>query len=264
MDQPDPAAGDPAARRPAGDTPRFAPPGSDHYTPSGLEPVHSAPPPFDPTAPITGPGSSSDRTHRPSESERPPAPFRSRRRLAPTLITIGVLVLGLIVIGGGVLISRYRDQHAGASTGPAASSAPSTVTSTTAPPGAGHSAVPSGSSIPFSSRRAGGTLSVLGHQWTTVGRIDPSNGTYLALDVEIRVDRGAMYYSPAMFEVFDSVGNVYEDDQNVNQRPLLSTGYLSAGQVTRGWVSFDLKRGETTLLLAGPDANPMAALKVPG
>lgn len=221
-------------------------------------------PVFDPTAPITGTGAPAGRANRASSGARgptgrPPTPFRPRRRLAPTLITVGVLLLALIVIGGGVLISRYRDQHASASTTPGASTVPSGAGS----PTSSGSATPSGTSIPFDSRRAAGTLSVISHRWTTVGRIDPTSGTYLALDVQVQVDRGAMYYSPEMFEAFDAVGNVYQDDQNVNQRPLLSTGYLTAGQQVRGWISFDVKRGETTLLLAGPDSNPMAALKIP-
>ncbi len=274
---------DPSGRRPPpGDAPQFAPPsgpfGGDSggtYRQTGRPGPYGSGqgPAFDPTAPITGPGSPTDPGAGPTPEGRPAnrttSTYRPRRRLAPTLITVGVLVLAVIVIGGGVLISRYRDQHASAAQTPGASApaGPTTPSASGTPGGADPSSPAPGSSansIAFTSSDASGTLSIVGHQWTTQGNPDPANDYYLAVEIQVKVDQGSMYYSAEMFEAFDATGNVYGAGERIYQRPLLSTGQLTAGQSIRGWIDFDLQRGETTVLMAGPNDQPIAALKVEG
>ncbi len=164
-----------------------------------------------------------------------------------------MLVLALIVIGGATLIARYRDQHATTAATPGQSPAAAPPTSVSSP---------SGNSIAFESSDGKGTMAILDHRWSTAGPVQATNGNYLLIELQLSVAQGSLSYGPSVFQAFDATGNIFDTTSLAVPSPALSEGELGAGQQISGWISFDIERGDTTLLLAGPDSTPVAALKI--
>ena len=164
-----------------------------------------------------------------------------------------MLVVALIVIGGATLITRYRDQHATTAATPGQSPAAAPPTSV---------ASPSGNSIAFESAGGKGTMTILDHRWSTTGSVRPTHGDYLLIELRLSVTEGSLTYGPSVFQAFDATGNIFDTTPLAVPSPPLSDGELGAGQQITGWISFDIERGDTTLLLAGPDSSPIAALKI--
>lgn len=216
------------------------------------------PAPFDPRQPIvpTGPDRRVPAGSAPG-APRPPRPARPPRRWGPTVITGAVLAVAALLIVTGVLVGRYRDQHATAATTPT----PSAPAPVTPPP---TDANGDATATAFEAETGSGTLSIVGHAWTTGGSPPPQFGAYLLIEIQVKVDTGDLELGPPFFSAFDADSQSYTATTTELRRPALEDAVVHAGQTARGWIAFDIDRGRTLVMLAGQDARPIAALKVEG
>jgi hypothetical protein len=125
------------------------------------------------------------------------------------------------------------------------------------------SALPSTSShsIVFTSREGSGRLTVLDHHWSRPGA---AAGSRLRVRVEIHASRGTISYSPRYFQTFDDSGTVFQARRPIGGTPRLGDGYLHPGDTVRGNIAFDMRRGDTTLVMSNALQESVTALRIAG
>ena len=101
--------------------------------------------------------------------------------------------------------------------------------------------------IDFISNEGTGQLIMLTRSWVRDGRVPPSTGTYLRVEVELICATGQVDYDPYNFQAFDQSGRLFEMAVEGTAGRVLSVGTLRAGERTRGVIAFDMPRGEATL-----------------
>jgi hypothetical protein len=126
------------------------------------------------------------------------------------------------------------------------------------------SALPSTSShsIVFNSREGSGRLTVLDHRWSRAGR--SAVRSRLRVSVEIHARQGTISYSPRYFETFDDSGTVFQATQPVGGNQRLGDGYLHPGDTVRGNIAFNMRRGDTTLVMSNALQESVTALRIAG
>lgn len=205
--------------------------GSAPHGPSFLP---SAPAPEPPLTAIPGP----------SGHPGPPGPPRTLR---PTVISVLAIAFVAAVVAGASLVAYWGDTHI---------SAPARTT-----------AVPVYSSPPdridFITAKGTGQLIMRTRAWVTDGRVPPTSGSYLRVEVELVCTKGEVDYDPYLFQAFDQSGRLFEMASKGAGGRVLAVGTLTAGERTRGTLAFDMPRGEVTLLMSDDSENTVTALKVP-
>lgn len=117
--------------------------------------------------------------------------------------------------------------------------------------------------ISFGSARGAGQLTLLRRSWNPPGA-QPSVGfAFLLLEVELMCREGEVDYSPYAFQAFDESGGLYDVAVSDSVAPGLGTGTLRPGESVRGFLAFDIPRGEVTLLMSVEDSQAVTALRVP-
>jgi hypothetical protein len=189
----------------------------------------------------------------------PPTAGRSSRpgSRRPAVITAVAVLLVVAVVIAGTVVARYSDTHIAA---PVAASqpAPSSVASS-----AGRPTGLNGDRIDFLTSEGTGQLILLDWSWSPTGRMPPTSGDYLRVQVEVVCSSGVVEYGPNYFQVFDNSGQLMDATTDGTDGPALEIGTLEAGESVRGAMAFDLSRGEATLLMSDGLDQTVTALRIP-
>jgi hypothetical protein len=171
------------------------------------------------------------------------------RRRWPGVLSVSLIVVVALVVLVATAVARYRDTHI-------AAPAPVTVPSIQADP-------PSRGEIEFTTPEGTGRLVLLSRSWRETGREQPLNGSYLVVEVKILCTAGHVGYDPYNFQAFDHTGELFDVVDAGVSRQVLGVGELSEGQSTRGFLAFDIPRGDVTLLMSDDADQSITALKIP-
>lgn len=175
------------------------------------------------------------------------APPRSR---LPALVTAGIAFVVIGVVAVATLLAHYADTHV---------AAPVVV----APAQPVASPTPVDHRVDFVTPEGSGELVILDWSWSTVGREQPTSGSYLRVQIELVCVQGRVDYDPYNFQAFDNRGEVFDVAAEGSNRQLLAVGMLKAGESVRGTVAFDMARGEATLLMSDGTEQTVTAIRVP-
>jgi hypothetical protein len=167
----------------------------------------------------------------------------------PGVLSVSLIVVVALVVLVATAVARYRDTHI-------AAPAPVTVPSIQADP-------PSRGEIEFTTPEGTGRLVLLSRSWRETGREQPLNGSYLVVEVKILCTAGHVGYDPYNFQAFDHTGELFDVVDAGVSRQVLGVGELSEGQSTRGFLAFDIPRGDVTLLMSDDADQSITALKIP-
>lgn len=167
-----------------------------------------------------------------------------------TIITIAVIaVVALAVIVGS--IQAYRSD-----TQPPVVSPPQTQQSPT-PRQVGLT-----DRVDFSTGDGEGQLRIVSHHWSTSGSEPPEYGHYLEILIEITCTEGAISYTPFDFQTFDEASELHDITTVETHRESLDVGEVTAGQTVRGYLTFDMPRGDVTLMMNDLGNRPVTALRI--
>jgi hypothetical protein len=202
--------------------------------PSGPEFLPAGPPPSEPPPPPVVIGA----------WRAEPAPHRRW----PGVLSVSLIVVVALVVLVASAVARYRDTHV--------APPPITAPSIRADP-------PSRGEIEFTTAGGNGRLILLSRSWRETGRELPLNGTYLLVEVKIVCTAGRLDYDPYNFQAFDQTGELFDVSEAGVSRQVLGAGELAEGQSTRGFLAFDIPRGEVTLLMSDDSDQSITALKIP-
>jgi hypothetical protein len=167
----------------------------------------------------------------------------------PGVLSVSLIVVVALVVLVATAVARYRDTHV-------AAPAPVTVPSIQADP-------PSRGQIEFTTPEGTGRLVLLSRSWRETAGEQPLNGSYLVVEVKILCTAGHVGYDPYNFQAFDHTGELFDVVDAGVSRQVLGVGELSEGQSTRGFLAFDIPRGEVTLLMSDDADQSITALKIP-
>jgi hypothetical protein len=184
------------------------------------------------------------------EPARPhPIPGRPTPSRLPAIISIVAIGLVAAVVVAASLIAFVADQRIARPPRMPVADRPSVVTQE--------------DRIDFISNDGTGQLIMLTRSWVREGRVPPSTGTYLRVEVELICATGQVDYDPYNFQAFDQSGRLFEMAVEGTAGRVLSVGTLRAGERTRGVIAFDMPRGEATLMMSDDADQTVTALKVP-
>jgi hypothetical protein len=178
-----------------------------------------------------------------------PIPGRPTPSRLPTIISMVAIGLVAAVVVAASLIAFVADQRAAPVPRAPAADPPSVITQE--------------DRIDFISSDGTGQLIMLTRSWVREGRVPPSTGTYLRVEVELICATGQVDYDPYNFQAFDQSGRLFEMAVEGTAGRVLSVGTLRAGERTRGVIAFDMPRGEATLMMSDDADQTVTALKVP-
>lgn len=174
----------------------------------------------------------------------PLTPGPPPRSKVPALVTLGVVLLVTLVAVVATVVADRNDSRPD----PGATSVAPTTAPSTPPKG----------SIDFTSARGAGRLRVVEHTWrTTAG--EPNSR--LVIDVEITASSGRVDYAPYSFQAFDGRGQIFDIESDTTRTPL-DIGTLEAGESVRGFLEFEMPRGEVTLLMNNDNFGSVTALRI--
>ena len=191
-------------------------------------------------------------TERPaSEPPRPasPRPSPPRNRLPAVLTAVALVVVGLVVVLASVWAGRQDAREAVPQPAPL--------------PSQPVSATPSAANqIEFTGDSGSGVLQIVRHSWDPAGAT-AGGRSLLTLEITVRCISGTLRYGPDSFEAFDQDGGLFESRYDPDSSNALELIRLSAGEQVSGTVTFEIPRGDVTLLLSDDLSRPVTALKVP-
>ena len=118
------------------------------------------------------------------------------------------------------------------------------------------------SQIEFTSDTGSGILKIVRHSWDPAGSTADGK-SLLTLEILVRCTSGTLRYGPDSFEAFDQHGGLFESSYDPDSSTALELIRLSEGEEVSGTVTFEIPRGEVTLLLSDDLSRPVTALKVP-
>jgi hypothetical protein len=167
----------------------------------------------------------------------------------PDVLSVALIGIVALVVLVASVVARYRDTHVAA---PPPQTAPTI-----------HAEPPAGGEIEFTTPEGSGRLVLLSRSWRDTGREPPANGSYLLVEVKIICSAGHFGYDPYNFQAFDHTGELFDVAEAGVTRQVLGVGELFEGQSTRGFLAFDLPRGEVTLLMSDDSEQSITALKIP-
>jgi hypothetical protein len=184
----------------------------------------------------------------PSAGARPLPPRHGppKSRLPGVLTALAVLAVATVTAVGTLIAYRNDSQV----TTPAPTSAASS--SQTAP---------SPDTIDFTAIGGAGRLVVLSHSWNPSG-LQSIPGSYLRLEIQLVCTDGEIDYDPYHFQAFDARGDLYDVSPTDSAQPQLGIGTLDAGQSVRGFIGFEIPRGEVTLLMSSDSSGAVTAIKI--
>jgi hypothetical protein len=135
---------------------------------------------------------------------------------------------------------------------------------------------PSASSAAPSTGGVGETLAIASPEGTgrltltSAGRLvgsdfaqPPANGSYLVIDVSLRVDGGAVAAGPFQWQARDRQGSLYAAVPAGLTGDDMDSGEVTAGHQATGKIAFDVPAGPLTVTLASPSGRPLAVFDVP-
>jgi hypothetical protein len=173
--------------------------------------------------------------------------YQPPRRWLPGALTVAaVLLVGTVVAVSSLVAARDDREVARAPVRPAASTTPAPT--------------PRTDRIEFSTAFGDGVLVVTGHTWAPTSA--SVHGQLLRVELELTCLTGQLQVSPANFQAFDARGQLFDIIEDDAARQPLAEAPVDAGQTVRGTVSFDLPRGEVTLLMSD-GAQSVTAVKIP-
>ncbi|MET0692781.1 MAG: hypothetical protein ABWX96_02035 [Propionibacteriaceae bacterium] len=174
--------------------------------------------------------------------------FAPRKSRLPALVTACAVLLVAAVVLSATWVAERNDAR---------------VTAPSVPRAPARTAVPlREDSIEISSSGGSGRLVIVDHTWTTAGREAPRTGTTLDVEVELICTSGEISFDPYFFQAFDQSGRLFEVMAPVAPNSL-STGTLGPDERVAGTVSFDMPRGQVTLLMTDETTQSVTALKIP-
>jgi hypothetical protein len=176
------------------------------------------------------------------------APLGPPRSLRPTVISVLIIAVVAVVVAGASLIAYWGDTHVAAPPRPTP-----TIPLYTSPP----------DRIDFVSAEGSGQLIMRTRTWVNDGSVQPVNGSYLRVEVELICTTGEVDYDPYLFQAFDKSGQLFEMAAEGTGGRVLPVGTLTPGMRVRGTIAFDMPRGEVTLLMSDDSENTVTALRVP-
>lgn len=118
------------------------------------------------------------------------------------------------------------------------------------------------SEIEFTGDTGTGILRIVRHTWDPAGPT-AAGKSLLTLEVTVSCTSGTLRYGPDSFEAFDQDGGLFESSYDPDSSTALEFIRLTAGEEVSGTVTFEIPRGEVTLLLSDDLSRPVTALKVP-
>jgi hypothetical protein len=173
------------------------------------------------------------------------APSKSRR---PAALTAAVVLLVAAVVLGGTWMAQRNDAR---------------ITAPSATPAPARTALPlREDSIEISSQAGSGRLVIVDHRWSSSGREAPRTGTTLEVTVQLLCTSGEISYDPYFFQAFDQTGRLFEVLSS-GTAGRLETGTLGPDEQVGGTISFDMPRGQVTLLMTDESTQSVTALKIP-
>jgi hypothetical protein len=176
------------------------------------------------------------------------APLGPPRSLRPTVISVLIIAVVAVVVAGASLFAYWGDTHVAAPPRPTP-----TAPLYTSPP----------DRIDFVSAEGSGQLIMRTRTWVNDGSVQPVNGSYLRVEVELICTTGEVDYDPYLFQAFDKSGQLFEMAAEGTGGQVLPVGTLTPGMRVRGTIAFDMPRGEVTLLMSDDSENTVTALRVP-
>lgn len=191
-----------------------------------------------PTSPLGMPAPA----HNSADRYRPP-----RSRL-PAIITGAAVLIVALVVGLSTIVANINDRQA--------------VTPTPSPTRERPSSAPSGDSIDFTSDEGAGTLRIINHEWTVDGQEPPISGNYLRIEVDLTATAGEVSYDSTYFQAFDAQGELFDSTPLGAVEPHLDAGLLGPGDSARGFIAFDMPRGDVTLLMSNESFESVTAIKI--
>ncbi len=162
---------------------------------------------------------------------------------------MAVLVVGAIVAVASVVAARDDAR-------PPVSSTPPTRPASASPTPAGNDR------IEISNPYGDGLLVLVRHTWSSTGSPAPENA-YLDITVELRCENGQLDVEAQSFQLFDAGGDLFDVTDVDRPGAPLDTTTLFPGDRIRGRITFDVPRGDVTLLFSVA-SEPATALKIPG
>ncbi|MBM7797832.1 hypothetical protein JOE57_000753 [Microlunatus panaciterrae] len=166
------------------------------------------------------------------------------------MVSLAVVLVVALVVVIATLVANSNDRNVSAPT-------PAPTVSRVRP-----TAAPSGNSIDFTSTEGSGRLQILEHEWVTGGAEPPISGSYLRIEIELSSTDGEISYDSAFFQAFDARGQLFDSTHLGAKDPLLDIGVLRPGQRVRGFISFDMPRGDVTLLMSNESYESVTAIKI--
>lgn len=166
------------------------------------------------------------------------------------LTAVALAVVGIVV----VLASVWAGQQDARQAAPQPAPLPSQPASATPSAAANQ--------IEFTSDTGSGVLQIVRHSWDAAG---PTAGgrSLLTLEITISCTSGTLRYGPDAFQAFDQDGGLFESRYDPDSSNALELIRLSAGEQVSGKVTFEIPRGDVTLILSDDLTRPVTALKVP-
>lgn len=207
-------------------------------TPSGPSFQSPQSGPTDPTGPLGSMPLASNSADR----------YRPRRSRTPAVVTAAAVLVVALVVAVSTLVANVNDRQPASPTPSQTREQPSSV--------------PTGNAIDFTSDEGAGTLRIVDHEWVSDGQEPPMSGSYLRIEIDLTATAGELSYDSAYFQAFDAQGELFDSTPFGALEPHLDTGILGPGESAHGFISFDMPRGDVTLLMSNESFESVTAIKI--
>ena len=174
--------------------------------------------------------------------------YRPRTSRLPAIVTAAAVLVVAFVVALSTIVATINDRTPAAPSASQARERPSSA--------------PSGNAIDFTSDEGAGTLRIISHEWTPDGQEPPMSGSYLRIELDLTATAGEVSYDSAYFQAFDAQGELFDSTPLGAVQPHLDTGLLGPGDSARGFIAFDMPRGDVTLLMSNESFESVTAIKI--
>ena len=195
-------------------------------------------------------------------SPSPTEPPRKDHHTRNTWFTIGgILATIFLVVALFALATKPSPQPARINLNPPSVTLSSEVPTSTTPP-LSMNGVP----VPFDWYSGTGTAALNGAEWSTTAVSTygsaPKSGAFLTIDVVVTGVSGTVPANPYFWHVQDAQGHIYDWSWD-SKEPSLHLADLTPGEVSSGFVTFDVAQAPVTVTLTNGTAT-LARWAVPG
>ncbi|OYN85253.1 hypothetical protein [Parenemella sanctibonifatiensis] len=174
------------------------------------------------------------------------APQKSKWPAIITGIVIGAILLTVVL---GMVFARGPE-------GPTEDPSPSETPATAEPTGY---QPPPGDTVPFEDGEVAGQWTILETRWDSSA--SASSGNYGSVLVEVHLEQGELSYE---FFAFDINVEDVPQETRAQYSPAIATNTMQPGDTVRGWVTFDMPRGNSTVYLTERYGGPISAIQIQG